>query len=316
MLLRPQYARLIIGTIRDDKPTIQARTAGSVSGVPYAEPTWLAAGFKSPYFTESHRRFHKALRTFIDDVVAPDAIKCEENGKRISQDVVEKLCGNGILAMRIGPGAHLKGLKLMGGVITPEEFDCFHELIINQELARTSTRGYVDGILAGGVIGLPPVLNYGSKEIQAKVVPDVLAGRKFIALAISEAFAGSDVAGLQTTATREGDEWVIEGTKKYIFRLSIWIIFVLTSLPVLGGSQTGRSQTTSPSAVALQKATSPFSSPEAKVLKLKRSRRATRAPQAPHMSPSTRCGYRWPTRSARSGKDCRSSCRTSTTSDG
>ncbi|VDB86766.1 unnamed protein product [Peniophora sp. CBMAI 1063] len=216
VLLRPQYARLVIGTIRDDKPTIQARAAGGVSGVPYAEPTWLAAGFKSPYYTDSHRRFHKALRTFIDEVVAPDAVKCEENGKRISQDVVEKLCGNGILAMRIGPGPHLRGMKLMGGVITPEEFDCFHELIINQELARTSTRGYVDGVLAGGVIGLPPVLNYGSKEIQAKVVPDVLAGRKFIALAISEAFAGSDVAGLQTTATREGDEWVIEGTKKWI----------------------------------------------------------------------------------------------------
>ena len=128
VLLRPQYARLVIGTVHDEKPTVQARAAGGVSSVPYAEPTWLAAGFKSPYYTDSHRRFHKALRTFIDEVVAPDAIKCEENGKRISQDVVEKLCGNSILAMRLGPGPHLKGMKLMGGVITPEEFDCFHEV--------------------------------------------------------------------------------------------------------------------------------------------------------------------------------------------
>jgi alkylation response protein AidB-like acyl-CoA dehydrogenase len=73
----------------------------------------------------------------------------------------------------------------------------------------------MDGILAGGVIGIPPVLNYGSPEIQAKVVPELLSGKKFIALAISEAFAGSDVAGLQTEAHREGDEWVISGTKKY-----------------------------------------------------------------------------------------------------
>lgn len=108
---------------------------------------------------------------------------------------------------------------------------------MNFELGRLGTRGYVDGLLAGGVIGLPPVLNFGSPEIQAKVVPEVLSGKKFICLAItgelflcpfsfsrnfatnpmlSEAFAGSDVAGLQTTAVREGDEWVITGTKKYV----------------------------------------------------------------------------------------------------
>ena len=73
----------------------------------------------------------------------------------------------------------------------------------------------MDGILAGGVIGLPPVLNFGSPELQARVVPDVLSGRKFICLAISEAFAGSDVGGMETTAIKDGDEWVISGTKKY-----------------------------------------------------------------------------------------------------
>jgi alkylation response protein AidB-like acyl-CoA dehydrogenase len=42
----------------------------------------------------------------------------------------------------------------------------------------------------------------------------ILSGKKYIALAISEAFAGSDVSGLQTTATRDGDFWVVTGTKK------------------------------------------------------------------------------------------------------
>ena len=74
----------------------------------------------------------------------------------------------------------------------------------------------MDGILAGGVIGLPPVLNYGSSELQAKVVPEVLSGKKYICLAISEAFAGSDVGGMQTTAVKDGNEWVITGTKKWI----------------------------------------------------------------------------------------------------
>lgn len=100
------------------------------------------------------------------------------------------------------------------------------QLIINTELARFGTRGFVDGLLNGDVIGLPPVLNYGSPELQAKVVPEVLSGKKFIALAISEAFAGSDVSGLQTTAIRDGDDWIITGTKKYVAVLPDSVYFL------------------------------------------------------------------------------------------
>ncbi|PIL36630.1 hypothetical protein GSI_00319 [Ganoderma sinense ZZ0214-1] len=216
VLLRPQYARLQVGTIAGQKEYIKAAVPGELSGVPYAEPAWLSQGFHSPYYNDNHRRFQKEVRKFFEEVVLPDAVKCEDNGKRISQDVVDKLCENNIPAMRIGPGKHLKGRKLMGGIVTPEEFDHFHELIINFEVGRLGTRGYVDGLLAGQVIGLPPVLNFGSPELQAKVVPEVLDGKKFICLAISEAFAGSDVGGLQTYAERDGDEWVITGTKKWI----------------------------------------------------------------------------------------------------
>ena len=67
------------------------------------------------------------------------------------------------------------------------------------------------------MIGLPPVLNFGSPELQAKVIPDVLAGKKFICLAISEAFSGSDVGGMQTYTYEDGNDWVISGTKKYVF---------------------------------------------------------------------------------------------------
>lgn len=69
------------------------------------------------------------------------------------------------------------------------------------------------GLLGGKVIGLPPVLNFGSEELKAKVVPEVLSGKKFICLAISEAHAGSDVMGLQTTAVKseDGKEWIING---------------------------------------------------------------------------------------------------------
>ena len=74
------------------------------------------------------------------------------------------------------------------------------------------------GLQAGAIIGLPPVLNFGSPELKSRVVPEVFSGKKFICLAISEAFAGSDVMGLKTTAkkTEDGKHWIISGTKKWI----------------------------------------------------------------------------------------------------
>jgi alkylation response protein AidB-like acyl-CoA dehydrogenase len=76
----------------------------------------------------------------------------------------------------------------------------------------------IAGLQAGAIIGLPPVLNFGSPELKARVIPEVLSGKKFICLAISEAFAGSDVMGLKTTAkkTEDGKHWIINGTKKWI----------------------------------------------------------------------------------------------------
>ena len=76
----------------------------------------------------------------------------------------------------------------------------------------------IAGLQAGAIIGLPPVLNFGSLELKARVIPEVLSGKKFICLAISEAFAGSDVMGLKTTAkkTKDGKHWIVTGTKKWI----------------------------------------------------------------------------------------------------
>jgi len=216
ILLKPQYARLQIGKVQGQEEVIKPPIPGELSKVPYAEPTWLSDGYYSPYYTDNHRKFQKVVRTFFMEVVYPEAVRCEENGKRISQEVVDKMSAVNVIAMRLGPGKHLNGRSLFDGTVKPEEFDYFHELILNTELSRFGTRGFVDGLLNGGVIGLPPVLNYGSPELQAKVVPDVLSGKKYIALAISEAFAGSDVSGLQTTAVREGDQWIITGTKKWI----------------------------------------------------------------------------------------------------
>ncbi|KAI0049781.1 acyl-CoA dehydrogenase NM domain-like protein [Auriscalpium vulgare] len=218
VLERPQYQRLQIGVIAGEQSVISARVTGQLSSVPYAEPTWLSQGYYSPYYKETHRQLQAAVRTFVDEVIYPDAQAREEDGKRPSLDVIQKMTDVGLHAMRLGPGKHLKGLTLMGGIVKPEEFDYFHELVVTQELARTGARGYGDGLQAGAVIGLPPVLNFGSDEVKARVVPEVLSGKKFISLAVSEAFAGSDVSGLQTTArkTEDGKHWIINGTKKWI----------------------------------------------------------------------------------------------------
>ncbi|KAJ3532050.1 hypothetical protein NM688_g7483 [Phlebia brevispora] len=218
VLQRPQYARLAIGTIAGEESVIVSRVIGELSKVPYAEPGWLSEGYHSPYYKESHRKLQKAVREFVDEVLYPDAQLHEEDGKRPSLEVIEKMAALNLHAMRMGPGKHLKGRTLMNGVVTPEEFDYFHELVITQEFSRIYARGYGDGLQAGAVIGLPPVLNFANPQLRERVVSEVLSSKKFISLAISEAFAGSDVQGLKTTArkTEDGKYWIINGTKKWI----------------------------------------------------------------------------------------------------
>ncbi|CAE6414776.1 unnamed protein product [Rhizoctonia solani] len=209
VLAKPQYQRLQIGTIQGESKQIKALAAGEISKVPYAEPSWLSPGFHSAYYSDNHREFQKVVRKFVDEYVIADGQAREEDGKRISQSVLDKMAEVEMHAMRLGPGKHLKGRILMGGLVKPEQFDYFHELIVTQELTRVGARGYGDGLLGGMVIGLPPVLNFAKPALRDKI---------FISLAISEAFAGSDVAGLRCTAVKsaDGSHWVVNGTKKWI----------------------------------------------------------------------------------------------------
>lgn len=95
-----------------------------MSRVPYAESMWLRPSFKSPYFNDSHRRLQAAVRQWTDEVLLPDALRCEENGKGASRTVLDQMAELKINHMRLGPGKHLHGLTLMGGV-KGEEYDYF-----------------------------------------------------------------------------------------------------------------------------------------------------------------------------------------------
>ncbi|KAF8071706.1 acyl-CoA dehydrogenase [Lyophyllum atratum] len=218
VLQRPQYARLQVGTVVGQKQTIFPRAPGALSKVPYSEPTWLTEGYHSPYYKDHHRAFQKTLRTFVDEVIFPDAQALQEKGKKPGNALFEGFAKLNIHAMRLGPGVHLKGRLLMDGTVKPEEFDYFHELIMSQEMSRIHARGYHDGAAGGTLIGLPAVKNFARPAIRDKVLAEVFEGKKLVCLAISEAFAGSDVAGTRTVAKKseDGTYWTVTGTKKWI----------------------------------------------------------------------------------------------------
>jgi len=213
--------RLIVGTIVNEMPRYgDAMKPGAISQVPYAEPMAWREAFKSPYFKDSHFALRKAVREFVDLYVAQEANECEATGKPISRELWKKMGDPQInlWAMRQGPGEHLKGRVLLGGVVKPEEFDQFHAMIIAQEFARLICFGANDGMGAGNAIGLPTVKNFANPELKKRVVDEVLSGEKIICLAITEAFAGSDTAGLKTTArlSDDGTHYIVNGTKKWI----------------------------------------------------------------------------------------------------
>jgi len=200
-----KYADLCIGTLQGEKSEVIEPHPGDLSQVPYAEPLWLTPAFKSPYYNDSHRKLRKAVREFVDRDVYPEAQEKEADGTYISQELTDKMAANNLLAMRLGPGKHLHGKKLIGDV-KGEEFDYFHDLIVAQELSRANARGFQDGNMAGMMISLTAVRQWLNNDaLKEKVTQECLSGKKFMCLAITEAFAGSDVAGLRTTAEKTPD---------------------------------------------------------------------------------------------------------------
>lgn len=213
-----KYSDLCIGVIDGEKPEVIDPQPGDLSPVPYAEPLWLTPIFKSPYYTESHRKLQRATREFVDKHVYPEAQEKEADGTYISQELVDRMAETNMLAMRLGPGKHLHGKTLLGGV-KGEDFDYFHDLLVAQELARANARGFQDGNMAGLMISLTAVRQWANdNEIRERVTDECLSGKRFMCLAVTEAFAGSDVAGIRTTAkkTEDGKHYIINGTKKWI----------------------------------------------------------------------------------------------------
>jgi alkylation response protein AidB-like acyl-CoA dehydrogenase len=105
------------------------------------------------------------------------------------------------------------------GIFIPEQYGgfgggCFEIVLALEEMARGCVG--VATSFAASALGIYPVLIAGSEQMKEKYLPDVAAGRKWAAFGLTEANAGSDASGVQTTAVLDGDEWVLNGTKQWI----------------------------------------------------------------------------------------------------
>ena len=94
----------------------------------------------------------------------------------------------------------------------------FHEMLAHQEIARIGLPGFIDSTAAGWMISAPAVFNFGTPEMCREIGHKLLTGDKHSCLAISEPFAGSDVANIRTTAVLSADRthYVVNGVKKWI----------------------------------------------------------------------------------------------------
>jgi len=207
-----KYNKYCIGSVANVPPP----TTKLISDIPFSELMhWQ--GFHSPYFTSHHKDFQKKLRIWLQDNVQEIAEAHERSGKR-PKKAMHRLFGQaGLRAITSGCIKFIPKAQCLG--FPGKELDHFHEQIVIQEYSRMDAYGFLDGCSsAGSNIGLPPVLLNGKRHHIEEIVRPVLLGENNICLAISEPYAGSDVAGLQTTAVKSecGQFYIVNGIKKWI----------------------------------------------------------------------------------------------------
>jgi acyl-CoA dehydrogenase len=155
-----------------------------------------------PFLDESHRLFRETCLRFAEREIAPHAHVWEEQ-EGFPRGLFAKAGAAGILGAGI-PEAY-------GGA----GGDALHALVMIEALLRGGSSGVVAGLSSLG-IAVPPILLLGSEEQKQRFVPAATAGERVAALAITEPDAGSDVAGLRLKAVRDGDGYVLSGSKVFI----------------------------------------------------------------------------------------------------
>lgn len=152
-------------------------------------------------FTEEHGMFRDSLRRFLENEVVPNHDRWEEQGY-VDRDVWLKAGENGFLCPTM-----------------PEEYggagvDKMYSIVMKEEIARINATGLGFGL--HNEIVAPYILRYGSEEQKQRLLPKMSTGEVIGAIAMSEPGAGSDLQAIKTSAIRDGDTYVVNGSKTFI----------------------------------------------------------------------------------------------------
>jgi acyl-CoA dehydrogenase len=152
-------------------------------------------------FSEEHESFRKAFRQFIEREVVPHQQRWREQGQ-VDREVWRKAGAQGFLCTWMedkygGPGG-----------------DFLHATIVMEELARAYESGFAMSLHSD--IIAPYIYSFGNEEQKQKWLPGCASGEIVTALAMTEPGTGSDLAGIATTAVKDGDDYVINGSKTFI----------------------------------------------------------------------------------------------------
>jgi butyryl-CoA dehydrogenase len=153
------------------------------------------------FLTEEQKMIQSLAREIAEERVKPVAAEHDETGE-FPWDIMKILAEAGFFGLYIDEkygGAGCGVLELV---------------LVTEELSRAC--GGIAVCYAGSALGTFPVLLYGSDEQKEKYLPQLASGKKLAAFGLTEANAGSDAAAIETTAVRDGDEYVLNGTKQWI----------------------------------------------------------------------------------------------------
>jgi citronellyl-CoA dehydrogenase len=156
------------------------------------------------YFTEEHEMFRQSVRTFIEREINPHVEEWEEAGIFPAHDLFKKMGDLGFL-----------------GLTYPEEYggsnlDYWYTTVWAEELARIPCGGVPMGIVVHTDMCTPALAQHGSHELKKRFLEPAIRGEIVGAIGVSEPDAGSDVASIRTRAEKDGDDYIINGTKLFI----------------------------------------------------------------------------------------------------
>lgn len=153
--------------------------------------------------TVEHHVFRESLKAFIRKEILPHIDQWEEEGK-IDRSIWKKMGDMGFTGLNY-PEAY-------GGL----DLDFYYSMILCEELSHCFSGGFTITALVIQYMSAPYLLKYASEELKEKYLKGVIAGDLVSAVAITEPGAGSDVQKIKTTAIREGDHYLINGSKTFI----------------------------------------------------------------------------------------------------